>query len=232
MLHTSSEDNRANKKASMSDSTITKDRRIDVWGHVLRLWEHKWVWLAVFAITAGATLGLVLTRPSASQATQLVQLTLPPTTNDAEATQQAATLTAAALTYVQLATTAPYTDEFVSKHPEFEDPTLIGTDVQVQLRTTLLMEFASTSVDKERAEAIVHDLAHSFTTTLSKTATPSSPLTLSAELLGDPTVIPAPSNRSLLLAAGLLLSAALATIATATRGRRRSTITARSRTHE
>ncbi|GAA3868177.1 YveK family protein [Tessaracoccus defluvii] len=193
----------------MSEQSDVNTRRIDLWGAVLQLWAHKWVWLAVFAVVTALGATYALTRPTNTIATQWVHLTLADTESEADALQQTALLSPLALTYVEFASTPPYTDRFVEQHPELSTPEAVRGAVRVQLRNVTLMEFIATGEDAEQQATLARDLAASFVETLNETE--DDHLVMRGTLHGDPMLAASSSNRSMLLGGSVFGAAALAT---------------------
>ena len=203
----------------MSEHHDENSRRIDVWGAVLRIWQFKWVWLAVFALITVAGAAYSLTRPAISSATQLVSLELRATTSEAVATQQTAMLSPIALRYVEFATLPPYTDAFVAKHPELNTPDEVKGAVTVQLRNVSLLDFTASGTDGQKQAGLARDLAEAFVAAVN--ADQQAAVGMTASLHGDAVITPNGSGKALALASTVLAAAAIATLAAAVLASRR-----------
>lgn len=203
----------------MSEHHDENSRRIDVWGAVLRIWQFKWVWLAVFALITVAGAAYSLTRPATSSATQLVSLELRTTDSEAVATQQTAMLSPMALRYVEYATIPPFTDAFVAKHPELNTPDEVKGAVSVQLRNVSLLAFTASGADGQKQATLARDLADAFVASVNAEKSPAMGMT--AAIHGDAVISPNSSGKALTLATSVLGGAAIATVVAAILGSRR-----------
>lgn len=186
---------------------------IDVWGYVKKLWPFKWIWLLVFLLVAGSGGAYAMTRPPQVEVTQSALITVPAVASEAEATQQAASLTSISDVLRRLATRTPVADAVLALHPE------IGGIEQLQGRVTvtgsgLLIDIKAGGEDAEALSALVHDVAVSMEQEI-PTATSANPPHLRASVVpvGDPMVESVGSGRTMLLAASLLVALIVATLA-------------------
>lgn len=186
---------------------------IDVWGYVTRLWAFKWVWLAVFMLVAGVGAVYAMTRPAQVEVTQSALITVPPVASEAEATQQAASLTSISDVLRRLATRPPVADAVLAGHPEISSVSHLQSAVTVT-GSGLLIDIKAGGTDAEQLSALVRDVALSMEEQI-PTATSANPPHLRASVVavGDPIVEAASSGRTMLLAASFLGALILATSA-------------------
>lgn len=189
---------------------------IDIVGYLQLLWRHWPVFLVSFIVVMLAGTGWVLTRPAQYDVTQTVVISLPSVEQEAQATQQSASLAGTVATYVKMASLPATMQPVLDKHPDVESLEALRGLVSITPVTPMAVDLKATGQDAEALKSLVADLAQSWVAVApEQLGDVPQHLRFSLATVDEPVITAAPGGRLIRLAAVGVVSLLVATVATA-----------------